>query len=117
MATVLLVEDNDDVRDMMSVALQLAGIAVLTARHGREALDILDSSDPPCLILLDLMMPVMDGWQFRDALNSDPRRARIPVVVVSAMAEDLAAGLGATAFLPKPVDIDQMLDVVCEHCQ
>ena len=102
---------------MMSVALQLAGISVLSASNGREALDILESADAPCLILLDLMMPVMDGWEFRQALSSDPQRSRIPVVVVSAMTEDVAASIGATAYLPKPVDIDRMLDVVCEHCR
>ena len=117
MATVLLVEDNDDVREMMSVALQLAGITVLAAGNGREALDQLEAAEAPCLILLDLMMPVMDGWELREALSANPHYSEIPVVVVSAMTEDTAARLGAIAYLPKPVDIDRMLDVVCEYCR
>jgi CheY-like chemotaxis protein len=115
--TVLLVEDNDDVREMMSVALQLSGVTVLAAANGREALDLLDASPVPCLVLLDLMMPVMDGWELRAALNAHPAYAAIPVVVVSAMTEDTAAKLGAAAYLPKPVDIDRMVDIVCEHCR
>jgi CheY-like chemotaxis protein len=115
--TVLLVEDNDDVREMMSVALELSGITVLAAANGREALDLLDASPAPCVVLLDLMMPVMDGWELRAALNAHPEYAAIPVVIVSAMTEDTAAKLGAAAYLPKPVDIDRMLDIVCEHCR
>lgn len=117
MPTVLLVEDNEDVREMMSVALQLSGISVLAAANGREALDLLDASPAPCLVLLDLMMPVMDGWELRAALNAHPEYAEIPVVVVSAMTEDTAAKLGAAAYLPKPVDIDRMVDIVCDYCR
>jgi CheY-like chemotaxis protein len=117
MATVLLVEDNEDVREMMSVVLQMAGIRVLMAANGREALQVLTDSAEPCLILLDLMMPVMDGWEFRTILKNDSRLSRIPIVVVSAMTEDMVERLGATAYLPKPVDIDRLLDVVSEHCR
>ena len=116
MATVLLVEDNDDVREMMSLALQLAGNGVLTASNGSEALRVLAERPPPCLILLDLMMPVMDGWELRAALRRDPTLSRIPVVVISALTEDMARRLGATGYLPKPVDIDQLLQVVCDLC-
>lgn len=117
MATVLLVEDNEDVRDMMSMALQLVGHRVLAARHGRDALELLGDHPSPCLILLDLMMPVMDGWELRALLRRDPRFAKIPVVVVSALTTETAARLGAAAYLPKPIDVDQLLEVVCEHCR
>jgi CheY-like chemotaxis protein len=116
MATVLLVEDNDDVREMMAVALQLAGNKVLAAANGQEALRVLAEQPAPCLILLDLMMPVMDGWELRRILKEDDHLSGIPVVVVSAMAEEMASRLGATAFLPKPIDIDRLLNVVCEYC-
>ncbi|HXW07522.1 MAG TPA: response regulator [Vicinamibacterales bacterium] len=116
MATVLLVEDNEDVREMMSVALELAGIRVIAAANGRDALHVLETGTELCLILLDLMMPVMDGWQFRAILSKDPRRAQIPIVVVSAMTAEMALRMGATAYLPKPVDLDRLLEIVSSHC-
>jgi CheY-like chemotaxis protein len=117
MATILLVEDNDDVREMMALALELSGHVVWPAANGREALAQLSGhGDLPCLILLDLMMPVMNGWQLRAALKEDPRLARIPVVVVSALNSELAQRVPGAHYLPKPVDIDQLLDVVCDYC-
>jgi CheY-like chemotaxis protein len=116
MATILLVEDNDDVREMMAVALELGGHTVLPAVNGREALAMLRERPHPCLILLDLMMPVMNGWELRAALQKDPNLAEIPVVVVSAVTADIAQRLGGTQYVPKPVDIDRLLDVVCEYC-
>ena len=116
MATVLLVEDNDDVREMMALALQLAGNAVITAANGREALSSLRDRPPPCVILLDLMMPVMNGWEFRAVLQADPQLSRVPVIVISALTEDMARRLGAADYLPKPVDLDRLLEAVCEHC-
>jgi CheY-like chemotaxis protein len=117
MATILLVEDNDDIREMMAVALELGGHTVLPAVNGREALAKLREHPRPCLILLDLMMPVMNGWELRDALERDPELSEIPVVVVSAITADVAQRLGATDYVPKPVDIDRLLDVVCEYCE
>jgi CheY-like chemotaxis protein len=117
MATILLVEDNDDVRDMMALALELAGHVVWPAANGRDALARLQERDElPCLILMDLMMPVMNGWELRAALKDTPRLSSIPVVVVSALNADLARRLPATDYLPKPVDIDRLLDLVCEYC-
>jgi CheY-like chemotaxis protein len=116
MATILLVEDNDDVREMMAVALQLSGHTVWPASNGRDALGLLESRALPCLILLDLMMPIMNGWELRAALAQDPRLMGIPVVVVSAVTAEIAQRLGATEYVPKPVDIDHLLNVVCEYC-
>jgi CheY-like chemotaxis protein len=116
MAAVLLVEDNDDVREMMALALELAGHDVVLAANGREALVRLRERPRPCVILLDLMMPVMNGWEFRQALYSEPALRDVPVVVVSAVNEDLARQAGATAYLPKPIDIDRMLEIVAENC-
>jgi len=115
MTTVLLVEDNDDVRDMMSTALQLAGKRVLTAANGREALAVLARTQP-CVIILDLMMPVMNGWELRAALKRDPSLSTIPVIVVSALTEELVSRIGATEYLEKPVDIDRLIETVCELC-
>jgi CheY-like chemotaxis protein len=116
MASVLLVEDNDDVREMMALALQLAGHDVLLARNGRDALGKLKARPRPCVILLDLMMPVMNGWEFREALRDEPALRDVPVVVVSALNKEMAEDAGVSAYLPKPVDIDRMLELVAEHC-
>jgi CheY-like chemotaxis protein len=115
MATILVVEDNDDVREMMTVALELEGHEVHAAANGRQALVQLENGLQPCLILLDLMMPVMNGWEFRSALKRDDRFKDIPVVVISAVGSDLG-GIGMGAFLPKPVDVDTLLSVVCKEC-
>jgi CheY-like chemotaxis protein len=116
MTTVLVVEDNDDVREMMSLALRLAGIRVMGASNGREALHLLRQQPLPCVIILDLMMPVMNGWQLRAALAEDARLAGIPVIVVSAMPDDLRQRPGVIEYLPKPVDIDRLLNAIYEHC-
>jgi CheY-like chemotaxis protein len=113
--TVLLVEDHPDVRDMMSLALQFAGHRVITAANGRDALELLHR-ERPCIILLDLMMPVMDGWQFYAALEQDPELRRVPLVVISALV-DVSSRMPADAHLSKPVDIDQMLEVVDTMCR
>ena len=115
MRTVLLVEDHPDVRDMMSLALQFAGHRVLTASNGREALQLL-RQERPCVILLDLMMPVMDGWQFCAALEKDNSLRNLPLVVISAL-PDVAGRIPAAAHLAKPVDIDQMLELVNSLCR
>lgn len=117
MATVLLVEDNDDVREMMGLALELDGHSVHAATNGRDALSTLNEGLRPCLILMDLMMPVMNGWELRAALTSDPALRDIPVVVVSAVTTDIAQRLKDTAYVPKPVDIDRLLEMVCQYCQ
>ena len=112
MATVLLLEDNADVREMMATALKLAGHTVVPAADGSEALRLLKDGLRPRLILLDLMMPVMDGWAFRAALEQDPALTRIPVVVVSAVGDDMLEKVRAAAHVPKPIDIDHLLEIV-----
>ena len=116
MATILLVEDNDDIREMMAVALELGGYQVLSAPNGRAALEALGESPRPSLILLDLMMPVMNGWEVCQILKADPRFSDIPVVVVSAVTTEIAERLAGTRLVPKPIDLDHLLDVVDEQC-
>jgi CheY-like chemotaxis protein len=113
---VLVVEDNEDIREMMALALQLAGADVVCASNGREALALLKERSAPNLILLDLMMPVMNGWELNAALKRDEMLAKVPIVVISAMGEGGAAGLDPAEFISKPVDIDRLIDVVSEHC-
>ncbi len=116
MAKILVVEDNDDVREMMAVTLELEGHQVSTAANGRDALEQLRTGEKPCVILLDLMMPVMNGWEFRRELERDPALADVPVVVISAATGELVRNTRADAFIPKPIDMDHLLDVVCDLC-
>jgi CheY-like chemotaxis protein len=116
---ILLVEDDDEIREALTDVLEQQGYEVEGARNGREALDMLHDHDHqhPRLILLDLMMPVMDGWQFRHKQLEDPMLARIPVVVLSAMANLRARGadLHAAECLAKPVDVDYLLQAVSRY--
>src|SRR5262245_62354165 len=82
---VLIVEDDADLRDMMAQLLSMQGFKAATVANGREALDYLRSGSRPDLILLDLMMPVMDGWEFRRQQVADPELAGVPVVILSAV--------------------------------
>jgi CheY-like chemotaxis protein len=115
---ILIVEDDDDIREALSQILELEGYAVRGAANGQEALNVIDKEPVPCLILLDLMMPIMDGWQFRDEQLKDPRAARVPVVVISADASvhQKAASLGAVSVLAKPISLDRLLRAVQSHC-
>jgi CheY-like chemotaxis protein len=115
---ILIVEDDDDIREALTQILELEGYPVRSAGNGREALDVIEKEPVPCVILLDLMMPVMDGWQFRSEQLKDPRAAKVPVVVISADASvhQKAASLGAASVLPKPISLDRLLRAVQTHC-
>jgi len=112
--TVLVAEDDEATRRALTTLLTSAGFTVLTAANGREALDALRRQPRPELVLLDLVMPGVDGWQFLREKRQDPALASIPVVVVSGVADPSkqAAPLGAEAQLQKPVAFDQLLAVV-----
>jgi CheY-like chemotaxis protein len=113
---ILIVEDDADLREMMAQILTLEGFRVETVANGREALDYLQQGDFPDLILLDLMMPVMDGWEFRRRQQAHPDFAAVPVVVLSALDPSRVADLGGPAFLKKPLDFDLLLDLVRRYC-
>jgi DNA-binding response OmpR family regulator len=116
---VLVVEDDTEIRESLLEVLEEHGHEAIGAVNGREALDWLAAADPlPCLILLDLMMPVMDGAGFREEQLRTPRIADVPVVLVSAHREVAAnaRGLRAAAHLGKPLDLDELLRVVHDHC-
>ena len=114
---VLIVEDDDDLREMMAHMLTIEGYDAATVANGREALDYLHSAETPHVILLDLMMPVMDGWEFRRQQKADPAIAPVPVIVLSALDQGRAATVDAAAFLKKPLDFDRLLALVREHCR
>ncbi len=113
---VLIVEDDADLREMMAQLLQLEGYPARTVSNGREALDYLEQVEKPDVILLDLMMPVMDGLEFRRRQMSDPAKASVPVVVLSALDPSLAQDLAGAAFLKKPLDFDRLLELVRQFC-
>ena len=114
---VLIVEDDEDLRDMMAQMLSIEGYPTATAANGREALDYLHHTAKPNVILLDLMMPVMDGWEFRRLQKADPELAPVPVIVLSALDPGRAATVDADAFLKKPLDFDRLLELVRSHCR
>jgi CheY-like chemotaxis protein len=115
--TVFVIEDDADTRDMIARFLQLEGFAVETAANGRQALDRLDKGAHACVILLDLMMPVMDGWEFRRRQIEDAVLAKIPVIVFSAAGRDRMRQIDADDYLAKPVDLEELLASVNRHCQ
>lgn len=116
--TVLIVEDDTGLREALSDCLRDQGYRVVEAENGRAALDWLHTHDPPCLILLDLWMPVMTGEEFRRAQLHDPALAGIPVVVVSALRDGgkRVAGLGVNGYLAKPIPFDDLMTTIQEHC-
>lgn len=112
-SSVLIVEDDDDVRESIADAVSCAGYRVATARHGGEALAYLERADPrPDVVLLDLMMPVVDGWTVLDEMHA--KTPSIPVVVVSAMREPRLPA--AIQHLLKPVRRDELLAAIDLRC-
>jgi CheY-like chemotaxis protein len=117
---VLVVDDDPDVLDATRFVLESAGYNVSTAANGAEALDRLHNEATPCVILLDLMMPVMNGWEFRAEQAQDPKLATIPVIVVTGagrMAPAAATFLGAAWLLEKPVALPLLLAMVGRYCK
>ena len=110
--TLLVVEDDADIREALDGLLSMEGFRVTGCSNGREALEWLRAAPKPDLILLDLMMPVMDGWQFRVAQKDDPELAHIPVLALSADSTAKAAAIDAEAYLKKPVDYDTLIDTI-----
>jgi len=120
---VLIVEDDPDVRQMLSTLLATEGFHIVAAEDGLEALHLLRTvrrraPEVPCLILLDLKMPRMGGKEFRRAQLGDPTVAGVPVAVMSGAIdlEERARALGAVATLPKPINCDVLLNVVRRYC-
>jgi signal transduction histidine kinase len=109
---ILLVEDDYAIRDALQGILEDEGYAIVTAENGHQALERLRSQRAPDLILLDLRMPVMDGWQFRAEQKSDPALAGIPVLAISADGSAKAAAIDAQAYLRKPLSTDALLSAI-----
>jgi CheY-like chemotaxis protein len=114
--SILVVDDDAEILESLRDALEDAGYDVTTARHGREGLDRLASMSPPSLILLDMMMPVMSGPEFLDAIREDRRFSEVPVVVVSAYGHLADKTCGIADFIRKPVNLRALLACVARHC-
>jgi len=107
---VLIVDDDPDLLDVTSFVIENEGMAVETARNGQEALARLGTGRLPALVLLDLMMPVMNGWEFLAEVAKDPQLLEVPVVVLTAGEHTEIPG--ALAVLSKPMDLKELLRVV-----
>ena len=113
--TIMVVDDDRGAMEALSDILEYEGYHVQRAQNGLQALEHLRETRPcPNLIVLDLLMPVMDGWEFRMRQKEDPELAKVPVLVVTAIAA--TAGLDAVGVLRKPVDVDALLRTVARYC-
>jgi len=115
---ILIVEDIPHILELLEVTLKFKGYEVITARNGGEALEII-ASDPPVLILTDILMPKLDGYALAQAVRSDPETRHIPVIFISATFitpedKEFALSLGAVRFLEKPIEASELLLTVAE---
>jgi len=110
--TILLAEDDQDIRDVVQEVLEERGYDVIPARTGRQALDVLalDHASRPDAVILDLMMPIVTGWQVLEEMRHDPELEKIPVIILTAVSQDMPTG--ATAILRKPFDINELLAIL-----
>jgi CheY-like chemotaxis protein len=113
--TILIIEDNPAVVSTMKALLELEGYRVFTASNGLEGIEALKSIGSACVILLDMMMPVMNGWGFLDFQRGEPQFADIPVIVVSAFGE-VAKSVNPQEIIHKPVKLDLLLSTVHKYC-
>jgi CheY-like chemotaxis protein len=117
---VLVVDDDRDAREMLSEYLAFCGFVVHRAHDGTEAIDVA-ARVRPCLVLMDLMMPRMDGWEATRRLKTNQRTNGIPIVAVSACShlndQAWACGIGFDGLIPKPVDLEHLLRLVSRYCR
>jgi CheY-like chemotaxis protein len=116
--SIIVVEDDPDIRETFVILIEGEGYPVRGFANGKAAMDGLRGCESPCLILLDLMMPVMNGWEFlKERKRLGDTIVSIPVVLVSAMSDHASAvAAGAEGYLRKPVDVDALLRLVRLHC-
>jgi two-component system chemotaxis response regulator CheY len=115
---VLLIDDDDAIRSSLGEFLEEQGFSVLTACHGAEALELLKKVERPALILLDFMMPVMNGNEFLTAMRGDPALRGIPVVILSAWVREWTGhAIGADHVVGKPFNTDKLVELVGRYCE
>ncbi len=117
--TVVIVEDDEGIRISLQDILEEEGYRVTTAKNGQEAIDVLAKISEPCLILLDMFMPVMDGWQFleRMKLGQEDQVIHTPIVITSAAGDRAKdAAKQVNGFIKKPIELDLLLAIVLRYC-
>jgi len=116
--SILVLEDHDDVRELLKEFLERSGYSVVACASAVEALTVLQGGTPISLILMDLMMPRVSGFQFRSEMRDDAALRDIPVVVMTGgqHPSDYHANLNAVAYLQKPIDFDVLLNLVEKYC-
>ena len=112
---ILVIDDDEGVREAMVSILQVMGYSVASAINGKDALDYLRNAATPDLIISDLAMPIMDGRQFRREQVKEPRLAKIPVIVVSALSDQ--TDIDANEIFIKPVEVEILLAAVDRYCR
>jgi CheY-like chemotaxis protein len=115
---VLVIDDNADVLEALATMLKREGFSVVTAHNGFAALNLLHGGLRPCIIVMDLMMPVMNGFEFREQQMHDPELAHIPVIACSGITDpaETAAHLGLSASVQKPAEVKTIVDLIRTHC-
>jgi CheY-like chemotaxis protein len=113
--SILIIEDEPIIRETLRDSLELEGYKVQAVENGKEGLSVIRKMERPCLILLDLMMPIMNGFEFLDMKEQDVTIATIPVVIVSAF-PDQAQKVNANGFVKKPIDLDLLLSFIKRFC-
>jgi CheY-like chemotaxis protein len=113
---VLVVEDDEQIREALCELLAEAGYRAVGVGNGQEALTYLANGQHPCLIVLDLMMPVMDGWQFRREQQRDPALATIPVLVVTAAGNRTGDELTNVDVIAKPFRMEELMAAIERNC-
>lgn len=111
--TVLIVDDDDDIRDTLKELCEDEGYEVATAANGAEALAVLAGAVAPCVVVLDLIMPVMTGNELFATMQRDPRLARVPVIVSTSDPSRAPVGVPV---MKKPIDVERLLAAIRQHC-
>jgi CheY-like chemotaxis protein len=116
--TILVVEDDLAICNAIKQALEIEGFRVSIAEDGKRALKTLETLSTPCLILLDLMMPIMNGWEFLEEIKKRGHLlATIPIVITSAALDaEKTASEKAQGFIKKPIDLDLLVSAVHKYC-
>jgi CheY-like chemotaxis protein len=113
--TIMVVDDDDDIRDALGEVLRAAGHTVVSACNGHEALELLRQNQSVCLVLLDLMMPVMDGYRFLEAQKRDPEIAGVPVAIITAGTAERER-IERTPLLRKPIKLQTLMSLIAKYC-
>jgi CheY-like chemotaxis protein len=112
----MVIEDDPDIRELLEETLDLEGFPTTSARNGAEAMESLRSQPPPRVIVLDLMMPKMNGWEFLESKRSLPELKPIPVIILSAVGSDHIDETLADEVISKPIDLRVLIEAVRRRC-